>query len=343
MFKKIKSKSMAFLLAMTLLTGCSPTSLPTNSSIAASTSSNDNSILEFNAQENIVIGTVRHGPAAQPEYAEDGITPLPLEYSGGTLTIPYKASVEGLSVDIGFLVFWDGVPVAYDVGEGTGVSYLHTFSQTEGEELEFSIRFMPTGNAGETHTITFASIYNPYYKPDMKSSSGYGAYHNMLCCSRSVYLTVSPDDTTPNEASASIHDFTVAQEELTHHFIKDELSAFYGCEELTMEELDKTVRFAEFIDGTAVFDNYLLKEDPVTIDFCLFGTDGKEYAVTFFVDHKPAFETQLLTVEKGMVTRLSVSIDPSEIEQSATIYFIAVPLDSDGYAEKSSSILLYKQ
>lgn len=75
MFKKIKSKSMAFLLAMTLLTGCSPTSLSTNSSIAASTSSNDNSILEFNAQENIVIGTVRHGLQRSPNMQK---TELPL-------------------------------------------------------------------------------------------------------------------------------------------------------------------------------------------------------------------------------------------------------------------------
>lgn len=233
------------------------------------------------------------------------------------------------------------------MGEGTRTACFHTFTQEEGQEnLEFSIRFTPTGNAGETHTITFASIYNPDYKPDMESSSGYGAYHNMICCSRSVYLSAAPGEPAPVDAtSPAVHDFTVTQEELTHRFIEEDLAVLYGCEGLTMEALDETVRFAELIDGEIVFDRYAMTENTAEIDFCLCGTDGKEYAVTFFLDHQPAFETQRLTLKKGMVTRLYVSVDPAELDHSATSYFIAVPLDPDGAqnTEKSASILLYQQ
>lgn len=338
----VKIRSAALVLAAALLAGCSSTDVP-----PASLSPDEAPSLEFNAQESFVIGTVQHGPADEPQYAEDGVTPLPLEYDGDMLTIPYKVYVDGRSGNIGFFVFWDGVPVAYDVGEGTQTAYFHTFTQEEGQEnLEFSIRVIPTGNAGEMHTITFASIYNPDYKPDMESSSGYGAYHNMVCCSRSVYLSAAPGEPARADATVpAVHEFAVTQEELTHRFIKEDLAVFYGCEDLTMEALDETVRFAEFIDGKIVFDHYAVTENTATIDFCLCGTDGKEYAVNFFLDHQPAFETQRVALKKGMVTRLSVSVDPAELNHSATSYFIAVPLDADGAQnpEKSASILLYQQ
>lgn len=145
----VKIRCAALVLAAALLAGCSSADV-----LPASLSQDEASALEFNTQESFVIGTVQHGPADEPQYAEDGVTPLPLEYDGGMLTIPYKAYVDGRSGNIGFFVFWDGVPVAYDVGEGTRTACFHTFTQEEGQEnLEFSIRFTPTGNAGETHTI----------------------------------------------------------------------------------------------------------------------------------------------------------------------------------------------
>ena len=337
----LKIRSAAFVLVAALLAGCSSADVP-----PASLSSDEAPALTFDMQESFVIGTVQHGPAGETHYAEDGVTPLPLKYDGGMLAIPYKAHVDGRSGNIGFFVFWDGAPVAYDVGDGTQTDYFHTFTQEKDEgELEFTIRFMPTGNAGETHTLTFASIYNPDHKPDMENSFGYGAYHNMVCCTRSVYLSAAPGETVPTDTSPAVDAFAVTQDELTHHFIEEDLAVFYGCENLTMEALDETVRFAEFIDGDIVFDHYALTENVATTDFCLCGTKDSEYAVTFFLDHRPAFETQRVTLEKGMVTRLSVCVDPAKLERSSTCYFIAVPLDADGAQspEKSASILLYQQ
>ena len=96
----VKIRSAALVLAAALLAGCSSTDVP-----PASLSPDEAPALEFNAQESFVIGTVQHGPADEPQYAEDGVTPLPLEYDGDMLTIPYKVYVDGRSGNIGFFVF----------------------------------------------------------------------------------------------------------------------------------------------------------------------------------------------------------------------------------------------
>lgn len=345
MCKFLKNKSLPLFVALVFLTGCSAVSLPDKKPNSDSIVSDEQ--LDFDIPESFVIGTLQHGPSEKVQYQKDEITPLPLEYNGGIFTIPYQATVKGMSTNIGFLVFWDGIPVAYDVGEGTPSSYCHTFTQAENEEsISFPIRFIPSGKVGETHTITFASIYNPSYKPDMKSSSGYGTYHNMIYCMKSVYLAANPPETSnQSETSAEMKELTVTNEELTHRFLEEDLSALYGMEKLTMENLDETVRFVQRIDDKIISDNYALTDKPVTIEICLCGTDGKKYAVTPYLDHQPICKTQLVTIQKGMVTCLSVSINPADIEESASIYFMAVPLDeSDALSvEKSRSILLYKQ
>ena len=216
-----RPRQLAIVLAMALLVGCSSTEVPADGSLPEASGHGQETQLRFDVEQNVVIGTVRHQPSAETRYAEGSDTPLPIEYDGGMLTIGYEAAVEGASDQIGFLVFWDGAPVAYDVGEGTDARYCHTFTQAEDKEkIDFVIRFVPTGKAGETHTVTFASIYAPGYAPDMIDRSGYGAYHNMLSCSRQVYLAVDPEGAAPAcETAAAIQEVTVTQEELTHRSI----------------------------------------------------------------------------------------------------------------------------
>ena len=96
----VKIRYAALVLAAALLAGCSSADV-----LPASLSQDEAPALEFNTQESFVTGTVQHGPADEPQYAEDGVTPLPLEYDGGMLTIPYKAYVDGRSGNIGFLFF----------------------------------------------------------------------------------------------------------------------------------------------------------------------------------------------------------------------------------------------
>lgn len=342
----IIKKAMALFFVLVFLTGCSSTKLPQEESSSSIPVLDEEQETDFSMPENTIIGTVSHGPSIETQYEEDGITPLPFEYNGGIFSLPYEVSVEGVSTNIGFLVFWDGTPVAYDVGDGTEASYCHTFTQNEKKEkLSFSIRFTPTGRAGERHTLTVASIYNPDYKPDMKNSSSYGANHNIVCCVRPVYLSVDPPvSSSQSETFHTVKELTVTEEELTHDFLEKNLSVLYGMRELTMETLDKQVYFADLINGELVFDNYAISNEPVSAELCLCGTDGKSYAVTLYLDHQPVCETQRLTVHKGKITRLSVSIDPAVIKDSSTAYFVAVPLDEEDSVNvvKSRSILLYK-
>ena len=141
-----------------------------------------------------------------------------------------------------------------------------------------------------------------------------------------------------------VKDIVKDEKDITKEYLNGPISLNYGMQELTQELLDRDVYNVELFDGEFHRDHILLSKNPFTITLEMCGIDGVEYYVTPFIDHIPVSDAQTVTVQKGKVNTLSFVLDPMQMENMSTFYFIAIPVNEEDFSQiKTSSILLYKE
>ncbi|GAB6107741.1 hypothetical protein [Fusibacter bizertensis] len=91
-----------------------------------------------------------------------------ITYSGQEIEIEYFVELEGISNNIGFLLFVNGKPQPYKIKNRIqNYEYLHSFNVDNGRE-EFTFQFdVTSGQKDEIADLAIVSIYNPEFKPDM--------------------------------------------------------------------------------------------------------------------------------------------------------------------------------
>lgn len=294
--------------------------------------------------ETFVMGSVSHG------IRHDDISELEVSgsiaYTGGELSIPYRVKTDGNATNLGFLLFVDGHPQAYHTTDSNENAYCHVFQLEDSVEKLFDFFFTPvSGNEGENVELTILSVYYPDFKPDMKETSSYGMYHHTLRVRCTINVMADPTiDVQKTMDTDIVKNIVQDEKDVTKEYLNGPISLEYGMQELTQELLDQDVYNVVLFDGEFHRDHILLSTNPLTVTLEMCGTDGVEYYVTPFIDHIPVSDAQTVTVQKGKVNMLSFVLDPMQIEDLSTFYFIAIPKNGEDFFQiKTASILLYKE
>lgn len=301
------------------------------------------------SEEDASLGALSHEEAA-PVKADDQSV-LPYEYNGGEFILDYQFTSEGKLDSIGFLLFLDGKPQAYKVNDTKAeYEYLHCFQTSEKHKEKFSFIFTPnTGKKGDILNITVISITKPDFKPDMKETSSYGWYHQYL--ERTLKLHFNEDapdsDGIYVENENIFRNVSVTEKKVTSSFVENELVK-NGWNDVTIDTLDNGVYPTISYDGELVYDNInLTNKDTLKIRYTICGTAGARYGISFFLNHKPISFDKVISYDtalsKGNVWIIEATIDTSKLDGFNTFYAVAVAASNDGFANKTGSILLYKE
>ncbi len=275
-----------------------------------------------------VLGSVSHSGAWPGR--EEGRA---LEYSGGELSVPYRASGDGTGKNVGFLLFIDGAPQPYKLdGEGE-YSYMHTFSLREDNvQEEFTFDFVPvTGQAGETATFVVADIFNAEFEPDMVSSSGFGLYGGSVATVNYIHFAADPERTVEAEPLEALKAVTVTNELMTAEFIEENLGPDTG-----MTTGDGKTREDRLEESVFLFDTYDGQRELNGIDVTgkstlhaaadICGIPGETYRISMFADNVPLSDGAdcfwEVTLEKGKRARVEADIDLGMLTDDVTTFYI---------------------
>lgn len=276
----------------------------------------------FENTETFTYASIYHG-LANPQIGPEGR--LALEYDGGEFAVDYEVSAEGKGRNVGFLLYLNGKPQPYRIGEENDDVFLRTLQlEKDNEVREFRFRFTPVqGKKGETLTLTVASIYNPEFQPDMIKTSSYGAYHEILPFTCQIHFNADAGD-DPGTAAGTDHsetadsemgDFGTAGSEtgdsssgqdcvadallqvmsaesesrkLTSAFLNEELPANGYNGEITPEQAGQQLYHSLLYGGKIVYDHLEAGDgENVHITYKLCGPAESEYETTFYLNHRP--------------------------------------------------------
>lgn len=325
------------ILALIVLVSCDK-----EKNIVIDSTSNEN---PFDENKNTkILGKQSHG-FVKPLNEDDYFT-----YSGQEMEIEYYVELEGVSNNIGFLLYVNGEPQPYKIkNRTTEYAYLHAFNVNNGRE-SFTFQFdVISGHESEILDLAIVSIYNPEFKPDMKETTSYSMYHSALpTVVDRLKMAINPTQKNrqlcaygKGVKSLKNETFTISEA-----FWNTEVKKNYN---ITMEALDdQSIAFIRF-NGVEQFGAIKMSDsESLTIEYYMAGVPEAEYVTTFYLDHKP-IESVGHKLEKGKVNQLKLNLNISDLENLNTFYVISVPKHEKQYLEKlvvidkTASYMLYKE
>lgn len=356
--KKHFEKSLSIFLTLFMLLGAlsaCQTDVPEASLPATENPFIDDPFEQDNDSNMDFLGWLQHG-AVNSVLDENGLRAA-YEYNGGKFELEYHVTATGSAKNVGFLLFLDGIPQPYQINGEGDTSYMHTFSLEEDDkDFQFSFVFTPiAGSAGDTLKLNIFSVNNAQFQPDMKTSTSYGFYHDILQSNVTLKFTTDTDY-GGEKVQAAVSSVSVTTKDLTTDFVNNHLNLGFIVDEQSMEDrLDDTVY--EFINynGETVYDNINVSNlDTVHVTYQMVGVPGAVYRVSLLANHQPLSDGEAITwdvtLSKGKVSVLEADIDVSSLDDFTTFYVFACPVDVGGATEsiallgiKTNSVLLYKE
>jgi hypothetical protein len=275
---------------------------------------------------------------------------IPLQYSGGEMEIKYHVNASGKGKNVGFLVFLDGIPQPYKIDDHDApYEYMHLFNIEEDEkDYPFTFIFTPiTGKRGEQGNLTFLSVYNPSFRPDMKETVSYGNYHSILPYSSKLDFGENAGELTDTPIPMGV----ISGNALTYEPVTNDLLEMLSAgTEVTPEIFEDNVFQLIYYNGATTPARNLKVEavETLKITYKLCGSAGARYRTTFYIDHEPIASADGIytqtDIKKGEISVVEAELDISALPDFSTFYAVSVPVDAsmDYSAMKTSSMLLYK-
>lgn len=338
-------------------TDSSQNSSPTDCSSGIPSNPSDTDENPFEANESVpdVLGSVGHG-LANPKLDKNGMR-IPLNYNGGEMQINYSVNATGAAKNIGFLVYVNGIAQPYKFNKtDSPYEYMHIFNiQEDNKDTQFKFIFTPiVGKKGDKLSICITSVYNPAFMPDMKKTSSYGGYHEILASEYSINFNKTSD--TLKSSNIPKYEY-LSNVKLSKSSVTNQLlDSFNGLmDKVDMESLNQSTYTKLYFNNKDIKLSSSLKVNKsgtIHMTFKIFGHPGIKYENTFYINHKAltngkgiSFETLL---SKGDVRIIEADINLDKLQNLNTFYVISVPTNSNAFPndvivpQKTPSVLLYK-
>lgn len=270
----------------------------------------------------------------------------PTEYNGGELTLEYNIINSASPIDIGILVYVNGVLNEYRVDNSEEYVLSYAPYYEEGESKTVKLSFIPYNcKKGETAEVCVLSMLAPSYNLKDASYLGFGNFHKTSTMAIPLEIKINKD--TPERDFGGIYT-EISKTEITDEFREQYTYEIYdGSSVVEKDSIKNQTNYEMFIDEP--LDPYFPCDDTLELTVRAFG-QAKKFVAAIYVDHEivPAFDGKkyaLFDVDEGKnISYTTAKIDTSALDDSVHhIYMLAIPVgDSSGTRGQTSSKLLLK-
>lgn len=238
-----------------------------------------------------------------------------LTYSGTPVEINISLINECSSIEVGFMLFSDGIPLHTTVNGKEAV--MHIFHIEDENTESFTVSFIPYGESGKTVALQPVSILYPSFSLSEENTS-FGFYHR--------FLTTAPIELKLEE---------------TNLF---ESSIYNNYENIPADEMVKEKYGIKGNSGDANYmfyqrnndkKNFLFLDNNGTFDFISFDTTvNANVMICFFlngqlVSFNNGYNYMELSLKKGYITESkNIKLDIN-VSQYDTLYAFAAPIGDD--------------
>ena len=271
------------------------------------------------------------------EYARYGISGknVPQDkiynYYGEPIVLSYIVTCEKIGMEVGFLLFLDGVPQHYKLESSTSIHTLSTYMQStdvkSDEPLEISLSFLPSiGNKGDICGLYLMPLFEPSYLP----SEDYPVF-----LGKHISLTTFPCSVRfyENGAGEKIRSTSLSEKKIDDNTLE-------ALSVPNKESLDNNCITALSSASSSIID-VNGKQTPFSV--IVAGGETKEYRTYIFANHAPlsinGYDCFSSILPKGYTHFGDFSLDLSGLPKYSSIYAVTVPC-GDSYHNRYS--LLFK-
>jgi hypothetical protein len=270
------------------------------------------------------VGTMNFGPTSKSEKDENGIYRV---YDGGKMYLPFEVRSTGTiaTLDVGILIFVDGIPQPYRVSPDGEYAYMHTFSQKDGKDMfgtivtTADIYFAPiTGEKGDMLEIYALCMLAPDHLPS-QGANGHALTSGAVSSGfRLKYNATPPKDTYP-EKNVRLAGVSTSVVDCTPQDI----------DKWTNTDMIENMRYAFRANGEKMNVYGVGEDDRITLRYEVWGTPYVHYGLVFFVDNEPVYAADLadirVSVEMGRKTIIEATLDMTGFSGESSLYAVLVP------------------
>ena len=269
------------------------------------------------------VGSLTIGPK---ESLMDQVGPYQI-YSGGEYHIPYEVFITGTVAEhgVGVLIFLDGKPQPYKIGETGEYQYLHTVYPKASESYTIDIYFTPvTGQVGEMPELYVLALLNPGYRPSNKESMGLAFTVSAVYSATRLEMDETPPAMENTAATwGKKNSCAVTYEDTKFSEVGDWSDTDF------QEKIETHLSVNGVPDGGMTLVHGVTKDTPVTLHYEAWGTPYVEFGLVVFVNNQPVLYDDLsavdITLENGKKTVVEATLDMSGFEEEGVVYAVLVP------------------
>lgn len=246
----------------------------------------------------------------------------------------------GPSMSVGLLIFIDGIPQPYKVGDHDE-TYMYIHEAPSMEKTTFPISFTPVcGKKGETKNIRFLSILNPQIRPD-KLEYDYGHTNAMTTFfPRRLEIKEDVPDVLPEYSQLP------SQRDMTSEEIEQVIYTNSKGQQINkLNIFNLFVRDANKSEQTAYID---VEEQKFTVEVQGFGGPSTKYILLPYLNHVLVNTDEfpgILTVDEGKkIFRKTFTFELTKLDKDAyqlqkynTFYMLAIPVSGDSQLDPKIS------
>ncbi len=316
----------AILASCVVLSGCDKGGAPSLES--------ENSIIS-NPFEESISGDLTSEPVSSEVSYGFGLHGDEAEFTENLLKIPMLLKGTESSVDVGVMVYVDGILQEYSAEQSGNNSVMNRFSTTVNEDKTIPIYTDAKFDSSlAKHTINGISILNPDFHP--KSDSPYFGNNHKALSGSSGYISIDGKSVSYAE---NIHILKAENPSV----ITSEQKEKYEIRENTWD----TVSLLQSGNDSNTF-TINGSESGLELDFAMYTTSSgnSDYRFSFYKNHtltkfNDEYDYLDVKVEGGKIVEAKISID--DVKVGDFLYCVAVPLNSTHeyiYPIKTDSIMV---
>lgn len=277
-----------------------------------------------------------------------GVSNPPLEkdmvYDGSPVSVEYSIENSGPAMSTGMLLFVNGEPQPYCVGDSQTPVYMHIQQAPAKQQTNVTVSFVPVcGKAGDVLHVRFSSLLNPQNKP---TSLSYTFGHS------NAMTTFLPRKLEMKAAGVSA--VPTAKEPLPRRRLTEEELKKMRYTDSRGMQIDRMAQFQVQITNPEAPDQEYLdcRNQQLTYKIQAYGGVNAEYRLIPYINHEPVWQNSIpgvVSIEEGdFMYESTVHIDVAALDKSRyhigtynVFYLMAVPTRESGseFSEMSRSFV----
>ncbi|MDR3239028.1 MAG: hypothetical protein LBT44_02940 [Clostridiales bacterium] len=248
-------------------------------------------------------------------------------FSGKSLQFTYSVQNLSVPIEVGVMMFFDGIAQNYAVDGETGQAVMHRYELQGNQEKVLSFAFTPKYGTTGKHKLMLVTMLNPSAIIDINNpQESFGNNHKITNAGATIIF----------EQDYGIPDLSILSD-FSSSKISDEERSLFDIPESSENALDE-ITFFYLYQGENPFatDKAIWYNGNEKLHMSLRGLGGPsgEYRITVFRNHVPLkiadnFDLMEAKFSGGYAVEKQIVLDTSSFQRNDVLYAIAIPLSAD--------------